>query len=147
MPYSLVKPSVEAHDGRMGEKPLSIDEAPTTAAGINTTRSNIKNAGGVADAEAGGVAMAGGESAPGIAIKEQGIKYGEGAASAAVGPPTPTPTNPGDPFPGGTSPGGAAAGIDTDGDPIPGFPRGAIAGSNDPIPGVDIIVKKDHRHR
>jgi hypothetical protein len=120
--FALVKPPEEAHDGPMGEKPLSIDEVPTTAAaGINTTRSNIKKAGGVTAAE-GGAATAGGESAPGIAIKEQGVKYGEGAGMA------------------------------TDGDPVPGLdvklgrnPGGAIAGANNPIPGVDVIVKKDHR--
>jgi len=60
----------------MGEKPMGT--APTEeeevdpmagAAGINTTRSNIKNSGGMAGSTEAG---AGGDS--GIAIKEQGVK-------------------------------------------------------------------------
>jgi hypothetical protein len=63
----------------MGEKPMGtpVDEEeldPTAgAAGINTTRSNIKNAGGVAATTEAGTAGGGAEPS-GYAVKEQGVK-------------------------------------------------------------------------
>jgi len=62
----------------MGEKPMGAPPAededvdPTAgAAGINTTRSNIKNSGAVAGTTEAGT---GPGDASGIAIKEQGVK-------------------------------------------------------------------------
>jgi len=197
----LVKAPQNEHDGPMGEKPLSIDEAPAQARTIgapgplggvdtpppgmaadliNTTRSDIKSSGSVAapppiDGGGGGPvdgepddapppgsgeslvvttrsniknsgSVAGGRSGsgesdtegpsdpPGLAIKENGIKYGDGGGASAdgtsgasIGPDKPGPTDPGDPFPADPSPGGGA---------------GNIAGGSQPIPGVDILPGK-----
>lgn len=81
-PFSLVKAPRRAHDGRIGEKPLSIDEAPVPTATV-------------------GVGPAGGFDAP------PGVKYG------------------GDD-------GGTTATTDAPG----------VAGAGQPIPGIDVIVKK-----
>lgn len=95
-PVSLFKAPEWVHDGPMGEKPLSIDDAPAQAstvggtgppggdtpppdvsgaAGINTTRSNIKNSGAVAGGGTGPelTDTDGRPDRPGIAIKEQGV--------------------------------------------------------------------------
>lgn len=85
-PILLVKALQSEHDGPMGEKPLSIDDAPAQAStigapgplggvdtpppgmaagGINTTRSNIKNSGAVAappPVDGGGGGSADGET-------------------------------------------------------------------------------------
>lgn len=103
------------------------DDAPSPgagAAGINTTRSNIKNA-SVADGASGSQGNDT-EGQAGIAIKEQGIKYGGGTdaqetSAAGTGPVKPTPTNPPDPFPDDPRPGGSAGGMAEDGEPIPGL--------------------------
>ena len=65
----------------MGEKPMGAGDEEEVdpmagAAGINTTRSNIKHAGSVTTegGTAGTAGTAGGGAEPGIAIKEQGIK-------------------------------------------------------------------------
>ncbi len=185
----------------MGEKPLSIDEAPqqtAVAAGgpleeldappaaagtISTTRSNIKNQGAAAHdpaTEAGTGAVAEeavgtvhGPDVAGMAIKEQGVlkststgqgprqtggtvktggnmategdpipgidvKLGKNPGGGAVGPvrPGPGPTDPGDPFPVGTGvPGGGAGG------------GGDAPAATNPLPGIDIIVKRDSDRR
>jgi hypothetical protein len=149
----------------MGEKPLSIDESPALArtiggaappggsdtpppdmsgaAGIITTRSNIKGSHSVAEAGSGsGATDSDRRSDPnGIAIKEAP----PGAAAGAL---KPTPTNPDDPFPAE----GGAAGIaikeqgvkygEGGADATPAEDGPGIAGASEPIPGVDIIVKK-----
>lgn len=132
----LAKTQERAHDGRMGEKPLGIDEAPArmgTIAGsaplgggdvpppamaagvINTTRSNIKST---------------------------------GSAKAASPPPKdlePTPTRPGDPFPDEPGPAGIAIkenGIKVDGGAAGAERVGQTAESGamegDPVPGLDV---------
>ena len=120
----------------MGEKPLSMDEAPVqtalvgggsplggvdtppgmAAGGINTTRSNIKNSGGVvgpppADAGGGGaidvtddVQPPPGMAAGGINTTRSNIKHA--VSAAGVGTATDA---------------GGADGITADGEPIPGI--------------------------
>lgn len=145
----------------MGEKPLSIDEAPaqtamiagagpsggeeppppgSAAAGINTTRSNIKHATPAAVAgtgpQAGGDLDAGPLPGPepqdgALAVKEQGVKYGEAATGSGD-----QPASPGgdvDDSAAGQGAGGAAPNE-------AGAP--GVAGYT-PIPGIDIIVKKE----
>ncbi len=130
-------PPVDGGGGAVDGEPVDIPPPGTGAAGINTTRSNIKHGGSVAGGGSGsGESDTEGPSdPPGLAIKENGIKYGDGGGASAdgtsgasIGPDKPGPTDPGDPFPADPSPGGGA---------------GSITGRvGEPIPGVDILPGK-----
>ena len=79
-----------------------------------------------------------GEPIPGIDVK---LGKNQGGAVAGFGPVTPTPTRPGDPFPpdGGPGGGGAVSGAEaSDADDT-----AEVAAAGQPIPGIDIIVKKN----
>jgi len=127
----------------MGEKPLSIDEAPLPATTINTTRSNIKTQGAVGQetTEAGGgdgavaeeaVGTDHGSDVAGMAIKEQGVlkstSTGQGSGHTGGTVNTggnmvaPGPTVPSDLLPPVPDPGGAAVGPVRPGSPGPTYP-------------------------
>jgi hypothetical protein len=118
-------------------EPGDDDPGGTAASGVNTTRSNIKHATSAA-AGGGGVAA---ESDP---IPGVDVKLGKNPGSAAgTGPVRPEPTRPGDPFPPGGGPGGATSSAGEVGDQAEAAGAGEAAASAPPIPGVDIIVRKN----
>ncbi len=161
----------------MGEKPLGIDEAPArmgtivggaplggvdvpppamAAGSINTTRSNIKNSGGVAEAaydtpdgdELDPMAM----KADVVNTTRSNIKS-SGSAKAASPPPKefePTPTRPGDPFPDKPGPAGMAmkdrrikGGDAATGAEGVGQTTEPVAMEGEPIPGADVKLGKN----
>ncbi|MEA2901037.1 MAG: hypothetical protein QOH36_924 [Actinomycetota bacterium] len=74
-----------------------------------------------------GPATDAGAAMPGDPVPDIDYKLGQAQdEAAAAGPVRPTPTDPGDPTPPGGGPGGG----------------GEVAASGQPIPGVDVIVKK-----
>lgn len=116
------------------------------AGAINTTRSNIKNSGAMTTAPSGGGDAVDGEPVPGL-----DVKLGKNPGGSISGLPPdyqPTPTNPPDPIrEPATGPGqGSAIGDPTGADA--GSASGDQAGAGDagamvqPVPGIDIIVKK-----
>jgi hypothetical protein len=145
----LAKPTKEAHDGQMGEKPLSIDEAPAQLGTIMGASPPD-----LADVPPPGM------TAGSITVTRSNIKSSGSAAAAGYLPPKPfqpEPTRPGDPFPTGPLPTDTAMKKEavTQGDAGGSEPAGLAVKDNginvnggaamegEPIPGIDIKLPKN----
>jgi hypothetical protein len=107
--------------------------------------SGSKSAAASAQSDGAGVA-AESDPIPGLDVK---LGKNPGGAAANIGPVKPEPTRPADPIPADAGPAGLAIkeqGIkhgDGGGDATPAVDAPEVAGRGNPIPGVDVIVKKD----